>query len=84
MLQDNLFTAEDTLKNKKDLATRFVRASLKGWQAAIDDQASRVPLGRLGEPAEVASVVVFLCSERASDVTGAAWSVDGGTFAAIL
>ena len=47
-------------------------------------QASRVPLGRLGEPAEVAAVVVFLCSERASDVTGAAWSVDGGTFAAIV
>src|SRR3954470_329873 len=62
-------------------------AAIKGLgsrEAAIDDQASRVPLGRLGEPAEVASVVVFLCSERASDVTGAAWSVDGGTFAAIL
>ena len=62
-------------------------AAVKGLgsrQDAIDDQASRVPLGRLGEPAEVASVVVFLCSERASDVTGAAWSVDGGTFAAIL
>ena len=62
-------------------------AAIKGLgsrQAAIDDQASRVPLGRLGEPAEVASVVVFLCSERASDVTGAAWSVDGGTFASIL
>ncbi len=62
-------------------------AAVKGLgsrQDAIDDQASRVPLGRLGEPAEVASVVVFLCSERASDVTGAAWSVDGGTFAAIV
>ena len=62
-------------------------AAVKGLgsrQDAIDDQASRVPSGRLGEPAEVASVVVFLCSERASDVTGAAWSVDGGTFAAIL
>jgi 3-oxoacyl-[acyl-carrier protein] reductase len=62
-------------------------AAIKGLgsrQEALDDQASRVPLGRLGEPAEVASVVVFLCSERASDVTGAAWSVDGGTFAAIL
>jgi 3-oxoacyl-[acyl-carrier protein] reductase len=57
---------------------------LASRQAAIDDQASRVPLGRFSEPDEIAAVVVFLCSERASDVTGAAWSVDGGTFASIL
>lgn len=42
MLQDNLFASEDTLKNKRDLATRFVRASLKGWQAAVDDQKGAV------------------------------------------
>jgi 3-oxoacyl-[acyl-carrier protein] reductase len=33
---------------------------------------------------EIASVVVFLCSERASDVVGAAWSVDGGAVPVIL
>jgi len=44
MLQDNLFTSEDTLKNRKALATRFVRASLKGWQAAIDDQQGAVDI----------------------------------------
>ncbi len=62
-------------------------AAVKGLdsrQEAIDDQASRVPMGRYADPAEIASVVVFLCSEPASNVTGAAWSVDGGTFAAIL
>ena len=42
------------------------------------------PLGRFGEPAEIAAVVVFLCSERASNVTGAAWSVDGGTVPVII
>jgi 3-oxoacyl-[acyl-carrier protein] reductase len=42
------------------------------------------PLGRLAQPAEIAAVVVFLLSERASYVTGAAWSVDGGTVPIIL
>jgi 3-oxoacyl-[acyl-carrier protein] reductase len=42
------------------------------------------PLGRLAEPEEVAAVIVFLLSERASYVTGAAWSADGGTVAIII
>jgi 3-oxoacyl-[acyl-carrier protein] reductase len=42
------------------------------------------PLGRMAQAEEIASVVVFLCSERASYVTGAAWSADGGTVPIIL
>ncbi|MER3412541.1 MAG: NAD(P)-dependent oxidoreductase [Thermoleophilia bacterium] len=42
------------------------------------------PLGRLAQPEEIASVIVFLCSERASYVTGAAWSADGGTVPIII
>src|SRR5579862_1577265 len=42
------------------------------------------PLGRYAEPDEIAAVVVFLCSERASYVTGAAWSADGGTVPIIV
>jgi NAD(P)-dependent dehydrogenase (short-subunit alcohol dehydrogenase family) len=42
------------------------------------------PLGRLASPEEIAGVIVFLCSDRASYVTGAAWSVDGGTVPIIL
>jgi 3-oxoacyl-[acyl-carrier protein] reductase len=53
-------------------------------QEALDAQAAKVPLGRYAEPEEVADVVVFLCSDRASNVTGAAWSVDGGTVATIV
>jgi 3-oxoacyl-[acyl-carrier protein] reductase len=37
------------------------------------------PLGRMGTEDEVAAVITFLCSERASNVTGAAWAVDGGS-----
>ncbi len=51
---------------------------------AIAIQTAKVPLGRFAEPGEIADVVVFLCSERASTVTGAAWSADGGAVAIIV
>lgn len=46
--------------------------------------AAGIPLGRFAEPAEIADVIVFLCSERASTVTGAAWSADGGAVPVII
>jgi NAD(P)-dependent dehydrogenase (short-subunit alcohol dehydrogenase family) len=42
------------------------------------------PIGRFAEVAEVAGAIVFLCSERASYVAGAAWSVDGGSVQVII
>lgn len=44
----------------------------------------KIPLGRIGSEEEIAAVIAFLCSERASNVAGAAWSVDGGTVPTIL
>ena len=51
---------------------------------ALQAQAAKIPLGRLAEPEEIAAVIVLLCSARASTVTGAAWSADGGTVATII
>jgi 3-oxoacyl-[acyl-carrier protein] reductase len=53
-------------------------------EQVLEAQAAKIPLGRLAEPQEIADVIVFLCSARASTVTGAAWSVDGGTVATIV
>ncbi len=56
--------------NKEDLGDPAKRAYME----------KRIPLGRLGEPRDVAGCVVFLASELARYVTGASLLVDGGLF----
>jgi L-rhamnose 1-dehydrogenase len=56
--------------NKEDLSDPAKRAYMEG----------RIPLGRLGEPRDVAGCVVFLASDLARYVTGASVLVDGGLF----
>ena len=51
---------------------------------ALEESAAKIPLGRMGKEEEIAAVIAFLCSEQASDVAGAAWSVDGGTVPTIV
>jgi 3-oxoacyl-[acyl-carrier protein] reductase len=66
------------------LADQTAKARGISREEAIKVQEDKVPLGRFATEEEIASVVVFLCSERASTVTGANWSVDGGTVATIV
>jgi 3-oxoacyl-[acyl-carrier protein] reductase len=51
---------------------------------ALEAAGAKRPIGRLADPAEIAAAIVFLCSDRASYVSGAAWSVDGGTVPVII
>jgi 3-oxoacyl-[acyl-carrier protein] reductase len=53
-------------------------------EEALEEAGSKRPIGRLAEVGEIAAAIVFLCSERASYVSGAAWSVDGGTVQVII
>lgn len=57
--------------NKDDLADPAKREYMEG----------RIPLGRLGRPEDIASVVAFLASDMASYMSGSALLVDGGAFA---
>jgi 3-oxoacyl-[acyl-carrier protein] reductase len=66
----------------------LAEGGLAEQQGKRDDVLAKVsagrPLGRLAEPEEIAAVIVFLLSDRASYVTGAAWSADGGTVQIII
>jgi 3-oxoacyl-[acyl-carrier protein] reductase len=53
-------------------------------EEALEAAGAKRPIGRLAEVEEIAAAIVFLCSERASYVAGAAWSVDGGTVQVII
>ena len=77
-------TATDAWLGEGGLADQQARRSGKTREEALATVAAGRPLGRLAEPEEIASVIAFLCSERASYVTGAAWSADGGTVPIII
>ena len=66
------------------LADQAAAAAGTDRDAVLTAAAAKIPLSRFGTPQEIADVIVFLCSERAANVAGAAWSVDGGSVATIV
>jgi 3-oxoacyl-[acyl-carrier protein] reductase len=77
-------TATEAWLGEGGLADQQAERSGKTKLEVIAAVGAGRPLGRLAEPGEIASVIAFLCSERASYVTGAAWSADGGTVPIIV
>ncbi|MCK4961863.1 MAG: SDR family oxidoreductase, partial [Anaerolineales bacterium] len=63
------------------VSTPLVESIISTDQEAEDQLMSMIPMGRLGTLEEIAEVVVWLCSEASSFVTGHAMLVDGGAVA---
>ena len=57
----------------------FLAKSYPGREAEMFDKLSRTqPIGRMGEPMEIAELALFLCSDAASFITGSNYAIDGG------
>jgi 3-oxoacyl-[acyl-carrier protein] reductase len=69
------FTRTERLE---ELAQDMAKREGEGVGDVYHDWEKRIPMGRLGQPEEIAKVTVFLCSEAASFVTGTTIQVDGG------
>jgi 3-oxoacyl-[acyl-carrier protein] reductase len=66
------------------LVDQTAQAKGQTREEVLESAATGLPIRRLADPDEIAAVVVFLCSQAASNVAGAAWSVDGGAVPVII
>ena len=66
------------------LADQIAERSGSSREEVLESTRSKPPIGRMGTETEIAAAIVFLCSEAASNVAGAAWSVDGGSVPGFL
>jgi 3-oxoacyl-[acyl-carrier protein] reductase len=69
---------------KGGLADQLAERTGKSRNEVLESTGAGLPRGRMGTDEEAAAAIVFLCSEPASNVVGAAWSVDGGSVPTIL
>ena len=68
----------------KQLAAVRAEETGTSFDDALKKITADIPLGRIGDPAEFANLIVFLASERASYITGTTIQVDGGMVKALL
>jgi 3-oxoacyl-[acyl-carrier protein] reductase len=66
------------------LADEIAKRTGQSRDEVLESTRSKAPTGRMSTEEEIAAAIVFLCSERASNVAGAAWSVDGGSVQIVI
>ena len=73
VLPGHIFT--DRQKHLNEIRSRELGISVDEYAGRVEQS---IPMGRLGRPEEIGDAVTFLCSERASYITGVSLQVDGG------
>ena len=73
-------TAVRTERHDKNIRDAMAKTG-QSEAEVLKPRVAKIPIGRMATPEEIAAVVAFLASERASFVTGSLWPVDGGVSA---
>jgi 3-oxoacyl-[acyl-carrier protein] reductase len=84
VLVNNVAPGYTRTERLEELAQDLAKRGREGQGDVYHDWERNIPMGRLGEPEELAKVVTFLCSEAASYVTGVTIQVDGGLIKGLL
>lgn len=66
------------------LKTREHKSLSEAWEALEREEAAKIPLGRIGEGEDIAAMVVFLASDKASFITGSCFHINGGKLASMV
>jgi len=83
ILVNNVCPGPTLTDRMQSLMRSWAEERHQSYEEVVCEESKRIPLGHLGEPEDVAALVVFLASEPARQITGTTIQVDGGATAAV-
>ncbi len=81
---NNICPAYTMTERVRELAADAAQRKGISAEDVIRDWQAQIPMGRMGEPEEIAALASFLASERAGFITGASIQIDGGWYKGVL